>query len=423
MSLAVHRPDGQGVAPRRQPPEPVLRIRRSCAAYQPVTAIFRRHVQAQRKRGALNDSRCVPARQYLILSLLRQNFCGQMLYRRGNSAVNRSGLRVERCPVVHDGLFFRHMLYGGDGIRSVVIFPDSHTPEETLAQRRQFQPPDAVFRHAVRYPADLNLHTVGNRLHVHADRQAFAIHQAYQRGAGRRQGNLPVKGQNAAGAVNGQNPPAQADAGIILVANLNHITGNVAQPLRPHTKIYRLGFQQLRFYQPQPGAVRLPATGTAKRIHFYQIASVVTDGDRVFHQFRGRLPAIIRVSPVHLCRIMAVLPRTEAVTERCTLIRHHHIAAGIGPDCIRGPVLHEGQPLPVPHRHTTHGGAEVGQHIPRLTLLCQIRIKGHTRLCPAESVRDHLVAVLAYCIQRPPVHVRRADSLSHAITGMCQHIP
>lgn len=99
LSLAVNCPDGQGITPRRQPPEPVLRVRSLCAAYQPVTVVFRRHVQAQRKRNALNDPRCVPARQYLILSLLRQNFRGQMLYRRGNGAVNRSVLRVERCPV------------------------------------------------------------------------------------------------------------------------------------------------------------------------------------------------------------------------------------------------------------------------------------------------------------------------------------
>ncbi len=136
-----------------------------------------------------------PQRQYLIPSLLRQNFRGQMLYRRGRCRESFR-LRVERCPVVHYRFFSGTCRCGGDGIRSVVAFPTA-IPEETLAQRRQFQPPDAV-NIPPRQPAsaDLNPHTVGNRLHVHADRQNLRYpHRLSAWCAGRRQGNLPVKGQ------------------------------------------------------------------------------------------------------------------------------------------------------------------------------------------------------------------------------------
>ena len=67
--------------------------------------------------------------------------------------------------------------------------------------------------------------------------------------------------------------------------------------------------------------------------------------------------------------------------------------------------------------------AEITENVPRLTLLCQVRIKGHPRLCPPETIRDRLVAVLPDGIQRPLVHIRRPQTFSHAVARVSQHIP
>ena len=60
-----------------------------------------------------------------------------------------AGQRVKLRTVVHDALFLRNMLHGGDGIRPVIILPYGHAAKQALAQVRQFQPPHAVRRHAI----------------------------------------------------------------------------------------------------------------------------------------------------------------------------------------------------------------------------------------------------------------------------------
>ncbi|QUI97439.1 hypothetical protein KCP76_24680 [Salmonella enterica subsp. enterica serovar Weltevreden] len=101
---------------------------------------------------------------------------------------------------------------------------------------------------------------------------------------------------------------------------------------------------------------------------------------------------------------MAVLPRTEAVTERCTLIRHYH-CCGYRSDCIRGLSLREGS---ASARSTPAYNAwrsrKSGPAHPRLTLLAQIRIKG-SYAALSRQIRQGTIwsQLLAYCAQRPPV--------------------
>ncbi|GDL91831.1 hypothetical protein BvCmsKSP022_04134 [Escherichia coli] len=161
----------------------------------------------------------------------------------------------------------------------------------------------------------------------------------------------------------------------------------MAKPFGTHAEVHGLRFQQFRFNQPQPGAVCLPPAGTAKSIHLRDITTVTGNGPRVLHKLCRRLPAVVRVNPVHLNGIMAVFQGAEAVAERRAIIRHHHITAVIGPHLIRRSVLHERQRLPVPYRHTAHRRAEITEHIPRLTLCCQVSITGDARLRAAKAVR------------------------------------
>ncbi|QUI98040.1 hypothetical protein KCP76_16840 [Salmonella enterica subsp. enterica serovar Weltevreden] len=71
--------------------------------------------------------------------------------------------------------------------------------------------------------------------------------------------SLPVRVQNAAGAVNRpESAPARLIPGApILVANLNHITGNVAQPLRTTLKS-TVWVSSSSVLSATAGAVRLP---------------------------------------------------------------------------------------------------------------------------------------------------------------------
>ena len=161
----------------------------------------------------------------------------------------------------------------------------------------------------------------------------------------------------------------------------------MAKPFRTHAEVHGLRFQQFRFNQPQPGAVRLPPAGTAKGIHLRDVTTVTGNGLRIFNKLCRRLPAVIRVNPVHLNGIMAVFQGAETVAERRAIIRHHHITAVIGPHLIRRSVLHERQRLPVPYRHTAHRRAEITEHIPRLALCGQVRITGDARLRAAKAVR------------------------------------
>ncbi|GCZ49125.1 hypothetical protein HmCmsJML174_04366 [Escherichia coli] len=197
----------------------------------------------------------------------------------------------------------------------------------------------------------------------------------------------------------------------------------MAKPFSTHAEIHGLRLQQFRFNQPQPGAVCLPPAGTAKGIHLRDITTVTGNGLRVLHKLCRCLPAVIRVNPVHLNGIMAVLQGAEAVAERRAIIRHHHITAVIGPHLIRWSVLHERQRLPVPYRHTAHRRAEITEHIPRLALCGQPGITGDARLRAAKAIRHRLVAILADDIQRPFIHIRRTKTFPHAVAWMGQHIP
>ncbi|CSF13504.1 Uncharacterised protein [Shigella sonnei] len=161
----------------------------------------------------------------------------------------------------------------------------------------------------------------------------------------------------------------------------------MAKPFCAHAEVHGLRFQQFCFNQPQPGAVCLPPAGTAKSIHLRDVTTVTGNGLRILHKLCRRLPAVIRVNPVHLNGIMAVFQGAEAVAERRAIIRHHHITAVIGPHLIRRSVLHERQRLPVPYRHTAHRRAEITEHIPRLALCGQVRITGDARLRAAKAVR------------------------------------
>ncbi|HGE4304360.1 TPA: host specificity protein J [Escherichia coli] len=169
----IYRPDCQPVVPQRQLPEAVCGFRRPGRADQPLTAVIRCHGQAKHKAHPLHHLRCVPSRQHLIFPAVCGDFCGQVLHRGRRDTIHRATLfAVKVRPVIHDGLFFRHMLHGGDGIRAVVVFTDTHAAEQSLAQRRQLQPPYAVFSNTVRNTAHFHLHAVGDGLNLHADRIA-----------------------------------------------------------------------------------------------------------------------------------------------------------------------------------------------------------------------------------------------------------
>ncbi|SQT65818.1 Uncharacterised protein [Escherichia coli] len=388
LSPRIYRPDCQPVVPQRQLPEAVCGFRRPGRADQPLTAVIRCHGQAKQEAHALHHLRRVPAGQYLILPAVCGDFGSQVLHRWRRDTIHRAALvAVKVRPVIHDGLFFRYMLHGGDGIRAVIVLTDTHAAEQALAQRRQLQPPYAVSGNAVRNTAHFYLHAVGDGLDLHADRIATSVNQAYQRGTGGWQRDFTVERQRPGLAVHRQHAPAGADTGIVIIADFNDIARYMAKPFSTHAEVHGLRFQQLRFNQPQPGAVCLPPAGTAKGIHLRDVTTVTGNGLRVLHKLCRRLPAVIRVNPVHLNGIMAVLEGAEAVAERRAIIRHHHITAVIGPHLIRRPVLHERQRLPVPYRHTAHRRAEITEHIPRLALCGQVRITGDARLRAAKAVR------------------------------------
>ncbi|CTT45963.1 Uncharacterised protein [Escherichia coli] len=420
----IYRPDCQPVVPQRQLPEAVCGFRRPGRADQPLTAVIRCHGQAKHKAHPLHHLRRVPARQHLIFPTVCGDFCGQVLHRWRRDTIHRAALvAVKVRPVIHDGLFFRYMLHGGDGIRAVVVLTDTHAAELALAQHRQLQPPYTVSGNAVRNTAHFYLHAISDGLNLHADRIATSVNQAYQRGAGRWQRDFTVERQRPGLAVHRQHAPAGADTGIVIIADFNDIARYMAKPFCAHAEVHGLRLQQLRFNQPQPGAVCLPPAGTAKGIHLRDVTTVTDNGLRILHKLCRRLPAVIRVNPVHLNGIMAVLQGAEAVAERCAIIRHHHITAVIGPHLIRWPVLHERQRLPVPYRHTAHRRAEITEHIPRLALRGQVRITGDTRLRATKAIRHRLVAILADDIQRPFIHIRRTKTFPHAVAWMGQHIP
>ena len=255
----------------------------------------------------------------------------------------------------------------------------------------------------------------GNRL-------AIAAHQVQHHIAACRYLHLTVQRERARQAVDRQNASAHGHASIITVADLNDIARNMSQPLSPYGKIHRLRFQQFGGDGPQSCAVRLPTAGTGERIHLQNVATVATDGSVVFHQFGGCFPAVVRVGVTDLGGIVALFQCAEAVDERRTISGHHHITLRIGPDFIGGPVLHKRQGAAVPDRHTAHQGTEVPQHVPRFALVRQIRIAGDTRLRPAETVRNRLIAVLCNGIQRPLVHIGNTNAASHAIARVSQHI-
>ncbi len=86
----------------------------------------------------------------------------------------------EIAPVIHDGLFFRYMLHGGDGIRAVVVLTDT--------QRNRRWRDVAASAHtlysATPVGARLHFHLLATpsvtRLTPHADRTPLPVNQAYQ---------------------------------------------------------------------------------------------------------------------------------------------------------------------------------------------------------------------------------------------------
>ncbi|SQK65391.1 Uncharacterised protein [Escherichia coli] len=335
LSPRIYRPDCQRVPSQRQLREAVCGFRRPGRADQPLTAVIRCHGQAKQEAHALHHLRRVPSRQHLIFPAVCSDFGGQMLHCWRRDTIHRAALvAVKVRPVIHDGLFFRYMLHGGDGIRAVIVLTDTHAAEQALAQRRQLQPPYAVSGNAVRNTAHFYLHAVGDGLDLHADRIATSVNQAYQRGTGGWQRDFTVERQRPGLAVYRQHAPAGADTGIVIIADFNDIARYMAKPFGTHAEVHGLRLQQLRFNQPQPGAVCLPPAGTAKGIHLRDVTTVTGNGLRVLHNLCRRLPAVIRVNPVHLNGIMAVLQGAEAVAERRAIIRHHHITAVIGPHLI-----------------------------------------------------------------------------------------
>ncbi|CAM7623307.1 hypothetical protein ESCOCK425M_24215 [Escherichia coli] len=384
----IYCPDCQPVVPQSQLCEAVSGFRRPGRADQPLTAVIRCHGQAKQEAHALHHLRRVPARQHLIFPAVCGDFGGQVLHRWRRDTIHRAALvAVKVRPVIHDGFFFRYMLHGSDGIRAVIVLTDTHTAEQALAQRRQLQPPHTVFCNAVRNPVHFHLKSVGDGLNLHADRITTSVNQAYQRGTGGWQRDFTVERQRPGLAVHRQHATTGADTGIVIIADFNDIPRYMAKPFRTHAEVHGLRLQQFRFNQPQPGAVCLPPAGTAKGIHLRDITTVTGNGLRIFNKLCRRLPAVVRVNPVHLNGIMAVLQGAEAVAERRAIIRHHHITAVIGPHLIRRSVLHERQRLPVPYRHTAHRRAEITEHIPRLALCGQVRITGDARLRAAKAVR------------------------------------
>ncbi|EFK18617.1 hypothetical protein HMPREF9530_04813, partial [Escherichia coli MS 21-1] len=73
------------------------------------------------------------------------------------------------------------------------VLTDTHAAEQSLAQRRQLQPPYAVFSNTARNTAHFYLHAVGDGLNLHADRIPLSVNQAYQRDAGGWQRDFTVE--------------------------------------------------------------------------------------------------------------------------------------------------------------------------------------------------------------------------------------
>ncbi len=140
---AVHRPDGQGSAPASAP-----RNRRYCVSVPALlnsrsppssAATFRRN----EKRDALTTPRC-PSAPVPDTVPPPPEFLWSDAVSPGEQCAVTVPLRVERRPVVHDGLF------SGTCCTAVMACPSSASPtadtgRDAFAQRRQFHSPQTLY--------------------------------------------------------------------------------------------------------------------------------------------------------------------------------------------------------------------------------------------------------------------------------------
>ncbi|MCK1248928.1 hypothetical protein MX059_10075, partial [Streptococcus uberis] len=90
----------------------------------------------------------------------------------------------------------------------------------------------------------------------------------------------------------------------------------MAKPFCADAEIHGLRSSSSVLISHSPARCACPPAGTAKGIHLRNITTVTGNGLRIFNKLCRRLPAVVRVNPVHLNGIMAVLQGAEAVAER-----------------------------------------------------------------------------------------------------------
>lgn len=190
------------------------------------------------------------------------------------------------------------MLHGGDGIRATAVLTDTHAAGSALAQRRQLQPHTLVFSNAVVNTAHFHLHAVGDGPNLHADRIATSVNQADQRGTGGWQRDFTVERQRPGLAVSRQHAPADADTGIVIITDFNDIARHMAKPFCAHAEVHGPRSSSV-LISHSPARCACPRL-VLKGIHLRDVTTVTGNGLRVLHKLCRRLPAVIRVNPVHL---------------------------------------------------------------------------------------------------------------------------
>ncbi|CAD5625817.1 Uncharacterised protein [Escherichia coli] len=230
LTITVYRPDRQGVFPRRQATETVLRVCSDGSGHQ--TAVFSASAgQAKTEAHALHHPWRVPFRLRQILAVRGTHRHREVLHGRRCDTVQRTGQRLKGGPVIHNGFLLRYMLHRRDGKGAVRVFPDGHTAEQATAKTGYFQSPHTVCLHAIRQGTDLYPVRLGVCGDVHTHRLTAAVNQVHRGGAGFRKRHLTVQRQDTTGYIGVQNTSAGHGPGIVIITDFYDVTRRVTQPL------------------------------------------------------------------------------------------------------------------------------------------------------------------------------------------------
>lgn len=377
LFLRIYRSDCQFVVFQCQLCEVVCGFRRSGRVDQSFIVVVRCYGQTEQEIYVFYYFRCVLSCQYLIFFVVCSDFCGQVLYCWWCDIIYCVILFVVKvCFVIYDGFFFRYMLYGGDGIRVVVVFTDIYVVEQSLVQCRQFQFLYVVFSNIVRNTVYFYFYVVGDGLNFYVDRIVIFVNQVYQCGIGGWQCDFTVECQCSGLVVYRQYTIIGVDIGIVIIVDFNNIVRYMVKFFCVDVEIYGLCFQQFCFNQLQFGVVCLFSVGIVKGIYFRNITIVTGNGLCIFNKFCRRFLVVVRVNLVYFNGIMVVFQGVEVVVERCVIIRYYYIIVVIGLRFIRRSVLYERQCLFVLYRYIVYRRVEIVEYILRFTLCGQVRIIG-----------------------------------------------